>query len=55
MMKLLAGVEQVSEQSEKQPDDDQPHNNNHEKQPKPDFTQETIKLLSGEVKFAFWR
>lgn len=49
MMKLLAGVEEVSDQSEKQPNDDQQHNNNHEKQPKTDITQETLKLLTGEV------
>lgn len=48
MMKLLAGVEEVSDQSEKQPNDDQQHNN-HEKQPKTDITQETLKLLTGEV------
>ena len=49
MMKLLAGVEEVSDQSEKQGSDDQQHNNNHEKQPKTDITQETLKLLTGEV------
>lgn len=49
MMKLLAGVEEVSDQSEKQSNDDQQHNNNHEKQPKTDITQETLKLLTGEV------
>ncbi|XP_043515136.1 progestin and adipoQ receptor family member 3 [Frieseomelitta varia] len=49
MMKLLAGVEEVSEQNEKQPNNDESRNNNHEKQSKPDVTQETIKLLTGEV------
>lgn len=49
MMKLLAGVEEVSDQNEKQSNDDQSHNNNHEKQPKTDVTEETLKLLTGEV------
>lgn len=48
-MKLLAGVEEVNDQSEKQSNADESHNNNHEKQPKTDVTQETIKLLTGEV------
>lgn len=49
MMKLLAGVEEVSDQNDKQQNDDQSHNNNHEKQPKTDIAQETVKLLTGEV------
>ena len=50
-MKLLAGVEEVSEQSEKQPSNDESRNNNHDKQSKTDVTQETIKLLTGEVNY----
>lgn len=49
MMKLLAGVEEVTEQKEKQSDDDQPCNNNHEIQATAEFAQETLKLLTGEV------
>ncbi|XP_043580278.1 progestin and adipoQ receptor family member 3 isoform X1 [Bombus pyrosoma] len=49
MMKLLAGVEEVSDQSEKQSNNEELHNNNHEKQQKTDVTQETMKLINGEV------
>ncbi|CAL7943881.1 unnamed protein product [Xylocopa violacea] len=49
MMKLLAGVEEVNDQSEKQQSGDQKHNNNHEKQPKSDVAQETAKLLTAEA------
>lgn len=48
-MKLLAGVEEVSNQSGKKSKDDQTHNNNHEKEPKAEYTQETLHLLTGEV------
>lgn len=48
-MKLLAGVEEVSDQSEKQSNNEELHNNNHEKQQKTDVTQETTKLINGEV------
>lgn len=53
MMKLLAGVEEVSDQSEKQSNNEELHNNNHEKQQKTDVTQETMKLINGEVSARF--
>ncbi|XP_015438154.1 PREDICTED: progestin and adipoQ receptor family member 3, partial [Dufourea novaeangliae] len=50
MMKLLAGVEEVTNHKEKQSDDEQTCNNNHEIQhATAEYTQETLKLLTGEV------
>lgn len=54
MMKLLAGVEEVSDQSEKQSNNEELHNNNHEKQQKTDVTQETMKLINGEVSARYY-
>lgn len=57
MMKLLAGVEEVSESTEpteKQPEEaEKQRNNNHEKQQPTTEFEETLKLITGEVNWLF--
>ena len=50
MMKLLAGVEEVSDHCEKETNNGQLHNNNsHEKQSATELAQETTKPLVNKV------
>lgn len=50
MMKLLAGVEEVSDHCEKETNSGQLHNNNsHEKQSATELAQEASKLLVNKV------
>lgn len=55
MMKLLAGVEEVSDHCEKESNNGQLHNNNsHEKQSATELVQEASKPLVNKVSLMFY-